>query len=131
MHPEVVHRIDNQGVVHTIPAAEAQVGDLLLIRPGDRIPLVGIVRAGQSRLDASPITGNAAPMAVAPNTPIVSGCINGTGALQLEVTHALPDALVTRILEAVETAAADSSQMERRFLASPASIPRSLFCSPS
>ena len=116
MRPEVVHRIDNQGVVHTIPAAEAQVGDLLLIRPGDRIPLDGIVRAGQSRLDASPITGNAAPMAVAPNTPIVSGCINGTGALQLEVTHALPDALVTRILEAVETAAADSSQMERRFL---------------
>ena len=68
------------------------------------------------RDSTSPITGNAAPMAVAPNTPIVSGCINGTGALQLEVTHALPDALVTRILEAVETAAADSSQMERRFL---------------
>ena len=115
LRPEVVHRIDNEGVVHTIPAAQAQVGDLLLIRPGDRIPLDGIVRAGQSRLDTSPITGDAAPMAVGPDVPIVSGCVNGTGALQLEVTHALPDALVTRILEAVESATADKSQMERRF----------------
>lgn len=115
MRPEVVHRIDYQGVVHTIPASEAQVGDLLLVRPGDRIPLDGIVRAGQSRLDTSPITGSGAPVAVSPDTPIVSGCINGTGALQLEVIHALPDALVTRILEAVEASTADRSQMELRF----------------
>lgn len=111
--PESVHRIDYQGVVHTIPAGQAQPGDLLLIRPGDRIPLDGIVRAGESRIDCAPLTGRSTQLQVQPDSTVRSGCINGTGALQLEVTHSLADSTVGRLLDAVEGAAASKSHMER------------------
>lgn len=113
LRPEVVHRIDNHGVVHTVPATQAQVGDLLLVRPGDRIPLDGIVRAGDSRVDTSPVTGEPVPVGVHPGSSVTSGCVNSTGALQLEVTHTLSDSMVTRILDAVENAAASKPKMDR------------------
>ena len=113
LRPEVVHRIDSHGVVHTVPAAQAQVGDLLLVRPGDRIPLDGIVRAGDSRIDTSPVTGEPVPVGVHPGSAVTSGCVNSTGALQLEVTHTLSDSMVTRILDAVENAAASKPKMDR------------------
>ncbi|MBS5150760.1 MAG: cadmium-translocating P-type ATPase [Butyricicoccus pullicaecorum] len=113
LRPEVVHQIDANGVVHTIPAAQAKVGDLLLVRPGDRIPLDGIVRAGDSRVDTSPVTGEPVPVSVRPSSEVISGCINNTGALQVEVTNALADSMVTRILNAVENAAASKPRMDR------------------
>ena len=113
LRPEVVHQIDANGVVHTIPAEQAKVGDLLLVRPGDRIPLDGIVRAGDSRVDTSPVTGEPVPVSVRPSSEVISGCINNTGALQVEVTNALADSMVTRILNAVENAAASKPRMDR------------------
>ena len=113
LRPEVVHQIDTNGVVHTIPANQAKVGDLLLVRPGDRIPLDGIVRAGDSRVDTSPVTGEPVPVSVRPSSEVISGCINNTGALQVEVTNALADSMVTRILNAVENAAASKPRMDR------------------
>lgn len=113
LRPQVVHRIDAYGVVHTIAAASANVGDLLLVRPGDRIPLDGIVRAGDSRIDTSPVTGEPIPVSVHPSSDVISGCVNGTGALQIEVTHTLADSMVTRILNAVENAAASKPKMDR------------------
>lgn len=113
LRPEVVHQIDGSGVVHTIPAEQAKVGDLLLVRPGDRIPLDGIVRAGDSRVDTSPVTGEPVPVSVHPSSEVISGCINNTGALQVEVTNALADSMVTRILHAVENAAASKPRMDR------------------
>ena len=113
LRPEVVHQIDTNGVVHTIPANQAKVGDLLLVRPGDRIPLDGIVRAGDSRVDTSPVTGEPVPVSVRPSSELISGCINNTGALQVEVTNALADSMVTRILNAVENAAASKPRMDR------------------
>lgn len=114
LRSESVHRIDNQGVVHTIPTADAVPGDLLLIRPGDRIPLDGIVRAGQSRITPPPILGSRTPTEAIPGTAVYSGGVNGTGALQLEVTAALPDALVSRLADAVCSAAAQKSPTEHR-----------------
>lgn len=113
LRPEVVHQIDASGVVHTIPADQAKVGDLLLVRPGDRIPLDGIVRAGDSRVDTSPVTGEPVPVSVRPSSEVISGCINNTGALQVEVTNTLADSMVTRILNAVENAAASKPRMDR------------------
>ena len=113
LRPEVVHRIDADGVVHTVPAAEAQVGDLLLVRPGDRIPLDGVVQAGESRVDTSPVTGEPIPVSVRPGSAVVSGCVNTAGALQLLVQKELADSMVTRILNAVENAAASKPKMDR------------------
>ena len=97
----------------TIAAAEAEPGDLLLIRPGDRIPLDGTILHGTSTINTAPITGESLPMAVEPGTQVLSGCINGGGQLTLRVDKVLAESMVTRILEAVENAAAGKPKIDR------------------
>lgn len=112
MRPEVVHRIQD-GVVTEIPAAQAAVGDLLLVRPGDRIPLDATVISGESRLDTAPITGEPVPLAVYPGQPVISGCINLSGQLTLQVEKVLEESMVSRILNSVENAAARKPKIHR------------------
>ncbi len=112
LRPETVNLI-NQENVKTIPAADARPGDIVLVRPGDRIPLDGIIVEGSSRLDTSPVTGEPVPKSVAPGSSVLSGCVNTSGALKLKVEKALSESMVTRILEAVENAAAGKPKMDR------------------
>ena len=112
LRPEVVNRI--RGLeVQVIPAGEARVGDLLLVRPGDRIPLDGTVVEGTSRIDTAPITGEPVPGGVAAGDPVISGCINTTGQLTIRVEKPLAESMVTRILDSVENAAASKPKFER------------------
>ena len=97
----------------TIPAQDAQVGDYVLVRPGERIPLDSTVVLGESRLDTSPVTGEPVPVGVEPGSSVVSGCVNGQGMLVLQVDTPLEESMVTRILDSVEHAAANKPQMER------------------
>ncbi len=112
MRPEVVRKV-HEDHVHTIPAGEAVIGDVLQIRPGDRIPLDGTVTQGESLLDTSPITGEPVPMAVRPGSAVLSGCVNQQGLLQIRVEKPLEESMVTRILDSVENAAASKPKMER------------------
>ena len=112
LRPEVVNLFEN-GEVVTIPAAEAEVGDLLLIRPGDRIPLDGRVVSGESRIDTAPITGEPVPVSVKAGDSLVSGCVNTTGQLTMEVEKVLSESMVTRILDSVENAAASKPKIDR------------------
>ena len=112
LRPEVVHRLENDSVV-TIPAADAQVGDLLLVRPGDRIPLDGVVVSGESRIDTAPITGESVPVSVRPGSEVISGCVNTSGQLTIRTTKTLQTSMVTRILESVENAAAGKPKIDR------------------
>ena len=112
LRPEVVNRLEN-GVVHEIPAEEACVGDLLLVRPGDRIPLDGMVISGESRIDTAPITGEPVPVRVAEGDGVISGCINTTGQLTIRVEKVLAESMVTRILDSVENAAASKPKIDR------------------
>lgn len=96
-----------------IPAEEAEPGDLLLVRPGDRIGLDGVVVAGTSRIDTAPITGEPVPVAVRPGDPVTSGCVNTSGQLTVRVEKALSESMVTRILQAVENAAAGKPKIDR------------------
>ncbi len=112
MRPETVNKLTN-GVVQVIDAAAAQPGDVLLVRPGDRIPLDGVVIAGQSRLDTSPITGEPIPAAVSVGSSIISGCVNISGQLEIRVEKALSESMVTRILKSVENAAANKPQIDK------------------
>ena len=112
LRPEVVQKWEGEALV-TIPAAEARVGDLLLVRPGDRIPLDGVVVEGTSRIDTAPITGEPVPVAVGADSPVISGCVNTSGQLTVKVEKALGESMVTRILEAVENAAAGKPQIQR------------------
>lgn len=99
--------------VEEIPAGEAAVGDHVLVRPGDRIPLDGAVVEGSSTLDTSPVTGESAPVAVQEGQEVLSGCVNQSGLLVLRVSRPLSESMVSRILESVENAAANKPHIER------------------
>ncbi len=112
LRPEVVNLLTGE-TVRVIPAEEAQVGDLLLIRPGDRIPLDSVVVEGESRLDTAPITGEPVPVAVHPGDSLISGCVNQSGQLKVWVEKPLAESMVTRILDSVENAAASKPKIDR------------------
>lgn len=112
LRPETVLRVVGDETV-TIPAEEAQVGDLLLVRPGDRIPLDSVVISGESRIDTAPITGEPVPVAVKPGDPVISGCVNTAGQLTVRVEKPLEESMVTRILDSVENAAAGKPKIDR------------------
>ena len=112
LRPEMVNRLVSDAP-ETIPAEDARVGDLLLVRPGDRIPLDGIVIQGESRLDTAPITGEPVPVLVKAGDKVISGCINTIGQLTVQVEKPLSESIVTRILDSVENAAAGKPKIDR------------------
>ncbi len=112
MRPEVVNLMQGDDI-KVIPAENAKVGDILLIRPGDRIPLDGVILEGESRLDTSPITGEPVPVAVKAGDDITSGCVNTSGQLKIRVEKPLSESMVTRILDSVENAAASKPKIDR------------------
>jgi len=112
MRPEVVQLVHGNHV-HEIPAAEAKTGDIILIRPGDRIPLDGVIVDGRSQVDTSPVTGEPVPVSVCPGKEVISGCVNEQGVLKMEVTKPLSESMVTRILDSVENAAASKPKIDR------------------
>ena len=109
LRPETVTLADGT----TIPASAAKPGDLLLVRPGDRIPLDGVVIEGASRIDTAPITGEPVPVSVGSGSRLVSGCVNLSGQLLLKVEKPLSESMVTRILRSVENAAAGKPKIDR------------------
>ncbi len=112
LRPELVQLVDGEAI-RTIPAGQAQVGDLLLVRPGDRIPLDGTVVSGESRIDTAPITGEPVPVRVVVGDSVTSGCVNTVGQLTIRVEKVLAESMVTRILDSVENAAASKPKFER------------------
>ncbi len=112
MRPEMV-RLYKEGEVTEVSPGEILIGDCIEIRPGDRIPLDGTVLRGESRIDTSAVTGEPVPVAVKEGSQIFSGCVNTSGVLYLQVDKLLEDSMVTRILEAVENAAASKPKMDR------------------
>ena len=112
LRPEMVNLVTG-GETQVIPAGEARVGDLLLVRPGDRIPLDGVVVSGDSRIDTAPITGEPVPVHVASGDSVISGCVNGSGQLIIRAEKPLSESMVTRILDSVENAAASKPKIDR------------------
>ena len=112
MRPEVVNLVSDQNIT-VIPAEDANVDDILLIRPGDRVPLDGVIIEGESRLDTSPITGEPVPVSVSVGDSITSGCVNTSGQLKMRVEKPLSESMVSRILESMENAAASKPKIDR------------------
>lgn len=98
LRPETVNLVSGNDI-RVIPAEETEVGDVLLVRPGDRIPLDGTILEGDSRLDTSAITGEPVPVTVKKGDEIVSGCVNVSGQLKIRVDKPLSESMVTRILD--------------------------------
>jgi Cd2+/Zn2+-exporting ATPase len=89
-----------------LPVDEVRVGDLVLVRPGDKIPLDGTVAAGDSHVNQAPVTGESLPVHKAPGEEVFAGSINGRGALDIEVTRLRGDSTIARIIDLVERAQA-------------------------
>lgn len=113
LRPEVVNLVSANGKTEVIPSEDAKIGDLVLIHAGDRIPLDSTVVEGHSQIDTSPVTGEPVPIPVKAGDAVVSGCVNTAGTLTLRVDKPLSESMVTRILDAVENAAASKPKMDR------------------
>ena len=125
LRPEVVNLLVGEEV-KVIPAADAHVGDILLVRVGDRIPLDGVVIDGESLVDTSPVTGEPVPVKRQYGDEVVSGCVNTSGMLKIRVEKVLEESMVTRILDSVETLLPASRLLTASLPALHVSILRSL-----
>jgi Cd2+/Zn2+-exporting ATPase len=105
--PEATVRRDGQDV--RLPVAEVGVGETVVIRPGERVPLDGIVRSGTSALNQAPITGESMPVEKVPGSQVFAGSINGAGAVEVEVTHRAQETMLARIIALVEQAQAQKA----------------------
>lgn len=92
------------GTAHTIPVAELSVGDIVLVRPGMRVPTDGIIQTGATEIDRSLLTGESAPVAAAVGEPVHAGEVNLTGRLEVRVTAAGADTTLRRIADLVREA---------------------------
>lgn len=113
MRPETVLLVNEQDEPVAIPANQAVVGNSIIVRPGDRIPLDGTVLEGTSQIDSSPLTGEAVPITVSEKESVLSGCINKTGVLKIRVEKILDESMVSRVLASVQSAAANKPRIQR------------------
>ncbi len=112
MRPETVRLMVGGKLVNSNPA-NVKPGDIIEVRPGDRIPLDGVVTEGESRIDTSAVTGEPVPVSISEGSHVLSGCVNVSGVIYLKVEKILEESMVSRILEAVENAAASKPHIDR------------------
>lgn len=105
--PEATVRRNGQEV--RVPVEAVNLGEVILVRPGERIPLDGIVRAGASGVNQAPITGESMPVEKTPGAQVFAGSINGEGALEVEVSHRAQETTLARIIALVEEAQAQKA----------------------
>ena len=100
------------GKLETVDPEEVEVGETIVVKPGEKIPLDGVVLEGTSFLDTSALTGESVPREVQPENSVLSGCINNTGVLTIEVTKEFEDSTVAKILDLVENASSRKANAE-------------------
>lgn len=110
--PESANLIDADGNVSEVDPEEVSVGDILLIRAGEKIPVDATVIEGESFIDTAALTGESVPRKVSCGESVISGCVNGEGILKVRVEKAYEDSTVAKILELVENASNKKSRME-------------------
>jgi Cd2+/Zn2+-exporting ATPase len=100
------------GVEQSMPIEDVRIGDIVILRPGDKVPLDGVVAAGRSDVNEAPLTGESLPSDKAPGDEIYAGTINGHGALDVRVTRLVRDTRLARIIHLVETAQASRAPVQ-------------------
>ncbi len=110
--PEYANIIGKDGQVTEVDPEDVSVGDILLIRAGEKIPVDGVVVEGESFIDTAALTGESVPRRASEGNEVISGCLNGEGVLKIRATKAYEDSTVAKILELVENASDKKSRME-------------------
>ena len=115
MRPQEVRVIDTcgGGEIVVMSPEKVEVGWTIEVRPGDLIPLDGTILEGETRVNTAPVTGEPVPVRAEPGTQLMSGCINETGRITMRVDKVLEESMVTKILDAVENAAASKPKIDK------------------
>ncbi len=112
LRPETA-RVKTGDEIKEIPVGKVERGNVIIVRPGDRVPLDGVIRAGESSLDQAAITGESVPVAKGPGDTVFAGTINTDGALEIEVTKLSAESVLARIVDMVAEAEAQKSPTQR------------------
>lgn len=112
IRPDTAEVETGDGATRVVDPDEVPVGSVILIRPGQRIPLDGVVLEGSSALDTASLTGESLPREVAPGDEVISGCVNLSGLLRVRTAKPFGESTVARILELVENSALKKSRSE-------------------
>ncbi len=112
LRPQVAHVLRNDAEVE-LPVAEVQAGDLVIVRPGERLPVDGEVAGGESEVDESLITGESMPVDKRPGDLVTGGAINGTGLLRIRTMAVGEDSTLSKIIRLVENAQAGKAPVQR------------------
>lgn len=100
------------GKLEQVDPDEVEIGSIIIVQPGEKVPIDGIVREGRASLNTSALTGESLPREVEEGDEIISGCINMTGVLKIETTKEFGESTVSKILELVENASSNKSKSE-------------------
>lgn len=113
IRPDHADLVKEDGSIVSVSPEEVAKGDVILVKPGERIPLDGVVIEGTSSLNTAALTGESAPRDVGEGDTVLSGCVNQTGLLRLRVTGVYAESTVARILDLVEDSGANKAKTER------------------
>ena len=111
IRPDSAH-VERDGKLQTVHPEEVKPGEVILVQPGEKVPMDGVVLEGQSSLDTVALTGESVPRSIGPNDEILSGCVNLSGVLRVKTTKAFGESTAAKILDLVENAAASKSRSE-------------------
>lgn len=104
--------VEQDGVLEQVDPDDVEIGTIIVIKPGERIPLDGVVVEGESMIDTAALTGESVPRKAKEGDEIISGCVNGSGTLKVRVTKEFDDSTVAKILELVENASSKKAKVE-------------------
>lgn len=104
--------IEEDGTLKQVEPDEVEIDSMIVIKPGERIPLDGVVIEGESLIDTAALTGESVPRKAKTGDEVISGCVNGNGTLKVKVTKEFDDSTVAKILELVENAGSKKAKVE-------------------
>lgn len=104
--------IEQDGALEQVDPDEVEVGTIIIVQPGEKVPIDGVIVEGSSTLDTSALTGESLPRETAPGDEIISGCINLSGVLKIRTTREFGESTVSKILDLVENASSRKSRSE-------------------
>lgn len=104
--------VETGGTLHWVDPNEVAVGSIIIVQPGEKVPIDGIVEAGNSTLNTAALTGESLPRDVGPGDEVISGCINLIGVLRVRTTKPFGESTVSKVLELVENSTSHKSQSE-------------------
>ena len=108
--PDTANLELEDGSIETVDPEDVEVGSVILVQPGERIPIDGTVLTGRGSLDTSALTGESMPREVKEGDAVLSGCISQSGVLRIETTREFGDSTASRVMEMIEDASSRKSR---------------------